>query len=339
MIEFRKKPVALMMKYVAIILFVISNSPLLADELRPAYLQLTEVEPQTFSVLWKVPARGNQRLSLDVQLGADHQVIQNPIEGFVDGYHLRNWKISVVDELPQSQVTISGLAQTSTEVLLRIEYLDGASLTHRFTPATPEYVIAKKPTLLQTAYSYLSLGIEHILLGFDHLLFVLALLLLIDNTRKLIVTITFFTIAHSITLSLAALDYIFVPVPPVEAIIALSIVFVASEIIRVQQGRDSLTYRKPWIVAFSFGLLHGLGFAAALAQIGLPVNAIPLALVSFNIGVEIGQLIFIFAFLLLGWLISRVRLNLHRGWKKVPPYVIGSLASFWLIERSIGFLS
>jgi len=327
------------MKLFFVAALIVLSTSVSADEIRPAYLQLTEVQPNLFSVVWKVPARGNQRLSLAVQFDTEHTITQEPMEGFVDGYHMRNWQESFAHGLPQSTIEIKGLELTSTEALLRIEYLDGSSLTHRFTPASPTYTVAGKPTLLQTAYSYLTLGIEHILLGFDHLLFVLALLLLIDNTRKLILTITFFTLAHSITLSLATLKLIHVPVPPVEATIALSIVFVASEIIRVQQGHSSLTYRKPWIVAFTFGLLHGLGFAAALTQIGLPENAIPLALVLFNVGVEIGQLLFIFAFLLLSWFVAQLRFNPAAGWNKIPPYFIGSMASFWLIERTAGFWS
>ena len=328
------------MRIIFSILLLVFSSHLVADELRPAYLQLTEVQRNVFSVLWKVPARGDQqRLSLAVAFEPEHATVQEPLEGFVAGYHLRNWKMSVVNGLPKSKIRIDGLVNTSTEVLLRVEYLDGSSLTHRFTPAAPTYTVAEKPTLVQTAYTYLMLGIEHILLGFDHLLFVLALLLLIDQTRKLIVTITFFTLAHSITLSLATLQVIHVPVPPVEAVIALSIVFVASEIIRVQQGHGSLAYRKPWIVAFCFGLLHGLGFAAALAEIGLPAAAIPLALVSFNVGVEAGQLLFVLAFVLLGRLMAQLRFNPPVGWKRVPPYFIGSLASFWVIQRSIMLLS
>lgn len=325
------------MRYIIIISLVVLTSPSMADELRPAYLQLVEVQPMIYSVVWKVPARGSLRLSLDVQIDAKHQVIQKPVEGFINNYHFRHWKIYLTRGLPQSLIKISGLEQTSTEVLMRIEYQDGTSLTHRFTPDTPEYMVAEKPTLWQTAYTYLMLGVEHILLGFDHLLFVLVLLLLIDNTRKLVVTITFFTFAHSITLSLAALKVIHVPVPPVEAIIALSIVFVASEIIRHRQGYNSLTYRKPWIVALSFGLLHGLGFAAALGQIGMPDNAIPLALVLFNVGVEIGQLLFILVFLILSWSVAKLRLAPSSALVKAPPYLIGSIASFWVIERIIKF--
>ena len=325
------------MKQLFSFLLIIVCSSVLADELRPAYLQLTEVKQNVFSVLWKVPANGQQRLSLNVKFDNKGSVVQEPISGFVAGTHIENWQVAFSNGLPGQRISIDGLSRTSTDVLLRIEYKDGATLTHRFTPAEPHYTVTDKPTLSQTAYTYLVLGIGHILLGIDHLLFVLALLLLIDNTRKLIITITFFTIAHSITLSLASLNVIHIPVPPVEAMIALSIVFVASEIIRVQQGHDSLTFRKPWIVAFSFGLLHGLGFAAALGEIGLPDNAIPLALVLFNVGVEIGQLLFIFAFLLLSYLITKLDFIQAASWRRIPPYLIGSLASFWVIERTAGF--
>jgi len=321
-----------------IILLLMVSLPLWADEVRPAYLQLTEVQPNVFSVLWKVPARSdNQRLALNVSFDAEHTTLGSPMEGFVGGYYLRNWQASFANGLPRLKITIEGLEQTSTEVLLRVEYQDGISLTHRFGSAAPEYVVPEKPTLLQTAYSYLTMGIEHILLGFDHLLFVLALLLLIDNTRKLILTITFFTIAHSITLTLATLQIIHIPVPPVEAMIALSIVFVASEIVRTQHGHVGITYRKPWVVSFSFGLLHGLGFAAALGAIGLPQNAIPTALVLFNVGVEIGQLLFIASVLAVISLLKRIHWQAGQGWQRLPPYAIGSLASFWVIERVSGF--
>jgi hydrogenase/urease accessory protein HupE len=325
------------MKAILGLLLVFISTTLLADELRPAYLQLTEEKPNAFSVLWKVPAKGEQRLSLDVTFDRTHAVLKDPIEGFVNGAHLRRWQVQFDQPLAGTRIAIENLDRMSTEVLLRIEYMDGTSTAHRLTPAAPEYTVTEKPTLSETAVTYLRLGVEHILLGFDHLLFVLALLLLIDSTRKLIITITFFTIAHSITLSLAALQIIQLPVPPIEAMIALSIVFVASEIVRVRQGHASLAYQKPWLVAFSFGLLHGLGFAAALGEIGLPVNALATALVLFNVGVEIGQLIFVFLFLLTGWLVAKMRFDIPVSWKRIPPYFIGSLASFWLIERTVGF--
>ncbi|QSP93299.1 HupE/UreJ family protein [Marinobacter salinisoli] len=308
-----------------------------ADELRPAYLQLTEQSPGTYTVLWKVPARGEQRLALQVRFEPAPADTSEPVEGFLNGAHLQQWSLTREQGLAGTRVSIEGLPRTSTEALLRVEYLDGSSVTHRLTPAAPEVTLAAQPTLLDTAQTYLVLGIEHILLGIDHLLFVLALLLLINSTRKLILTITAFTIAHSITLSLASLGIIRIPVPPVEAVIALSIVFVAAEILRAQRGQPGITQRNPWLVAFSFGLLHGLGFAAALGEIGLPQNAVALALVFFNVGVEVGNLLFVFAFLALTALARKLAFQPGRILQKVPPYFIGSLASFWLFERVAAF--
>lgn len=317
-----------------------------ADELRPAYLQMTEIEQNVFAVLWKVPAKGEQRLALYVRFGERDIAREKTITGFLGGTYIQNWKVAFADGLTGQQIKIDGLSRTTTDVLLRIEYLDGASVTHRFTPAAPTYTVTEKPTFLQTAQSYFMLGVEHILKGVDHLLFVLALLLLIDNRHKLLITVTFFTIAHSITLSLATRKMIHVPVPPVEAVIALSIVFVAAEIIRARRGYDSLTYRKPWVVAFTFGLLHGVGFAAALQAVGLPENAVPLALVFFNIGVEAGQLLFISVVFGLLWIMGWIPgLTVHFGgtWRRAASlstpaaYLIGSVAMFWVFERSYGF--
>jgi hypothetical protein len=184
-----------------------------------------------------------------------------------------------------------------TDVLLRVERQDGAAQTHRLTPAAPSVVVTAAPGALAVAGTYLRLGIEHILLGFDHLLFVLALLILVGPNRRLIGTVTAFTVAHSLTLAAATLGAVHLPAAPVEATIALSIAFVAAEIVHARRGVLSLTERKPWIVAFAFGLLHGLGFAGALAAVGLPQRAIPLALLFFNVGVEVGQLCFIAAVL------------------------------------------
>ena len=187
------------------------------------------------------------------------------------------------------------------------------------------------------AATYLALGIEHILLGIDHLLFVLALVLLVKGWKKLVATITAFTLAHSITLALATLGFVHVPGPPVEACIALSIVFVAAEIIHRRQGRPGLTERAPWVVAFTFGLLHGLGFAGALSEVGLPQHAIPIALLFFNVGVELGQLAFVFIVLLVLAAARRLPPRVPAwGWRAAP-YAIGSVAMFWVLQRVAAF--
>ncbi|MBZ2167443.1 HupE/UreJ family protein [Marinobacter sp. F4216] len=326
-----------MMQLCLLLLTLLTASFTQADELRPAYLQLTEQAEGTYTVLWKVPAKGQQRLALQVRFEPEPAAVSQPVDGFLNGSHLQQWSIRADEGLAGMNVAIEGLARTTTEALLRVEYIDGTSVTHRLTPAAPSITLAGQPTLLETARTYLVLGIEHILLGIDHLLFVLALLLLISNTRKLVLTITAFTIAHSITLSLASLGVIRIPVPPVEAVIALSIVFVAAEILRAQRGEPGMTHQHPWLVAFSFGLLHGLGFAAALGEIGLPQNAVALALVFFNVGVEVGNLLFVFAFLVLVSLARKASFKAGPILQKVPAYAIGSLASFWLFERVAAF--
>ncbi|WP_148861333.1 HupE/UreJ family protein [Marinobacter fonticola] len=320
------------------LLLLLASSFAGADNLRPAYLQISETSANRFDVFWKVPARGNYaRLSLNVRFDPSIQDVTERQGGFVGGAHVQRWSVGSDHGLADTPVRIEGLEKTTTEALMRIEYRDGTTTTHRFTPDAPDHVIAAKPTWADTVVTYFMLGVEHILLGPDHLLFVLVLLLLIRGMRKLIVAITAFTVAHSITLILASLEVVVVPVPPVEACIALSIVFVATEIIRGQQGKPGLTAQSPWIVAFSFGLLHGLGFAAALGEIGLPQNAIPTALVVFNVGVEAGQLLFVFAILAL-WRVLGQTLSTYPSWAlRAPAYLIGSLASFWVFERVASF--
>ena len=239
--------------------------------------------------------------------------------------------------LTGAEITVDGLAGTLTDVLVRIQRTDGTSQVLRLKPESPSFVVEAVPGSLQVAATYLSLGIEHILLGLDHLLFVLALLILVDNWRRLVWTITAFTIAHSITLAAATLGWVAVPPPPVEAVIALSIVFVAGEIVRSRQGRPSLSQRLPWLVAFTFGLLHGFGFAGALSEIGLPQQQIPLALFTFNVGVEIGQLLFVGAVLLLARLPRLLHLPVPAWWARAVAYGIGSVAVFWVIERVAAF--
>ena len=205
----------------------------------------------------------------------------------------------------------------------------------RLTPATTTITVSDSESWQEVIFTYTALGIEHILLGIDHLLFVLALLMIVPNLRTLVFMITAFTVAHSLTLGLATLGFVNVPPAPVEAVIALSILFVAVEIVHWRQGREGITRRKPWIVSFLFGLLHGFGFAGALADIGLPEHAIPLALLFFNVGVELGQLAFVAAVLMLWALLRRVRLP-EWAWR-VPTYSIGALAAFWTIDRISGF--
>jgi hydrogenase/urease accessory protein HupE len=313
-----------------------------AHEVRPGYLELRQTGPETYDALWKVPGLGeNLRLGLYVELPVTCMSATEPHASMANNAFSERWTAKCVGGLTGGTIHIAGLAATMTDVLVRIERLDHTTQITRLTPSAPSFAVEAAPSALEVARTYLALGVEHILLGVDHLLFVLALLILVKGARRLIATVTAFTLAHSLTLAGSTLGFVHVPAPPVEAAIALSIVFVAAEIIHSRRGLAGLTERFPWVVAFIFGLLHGFGFASALSEVGLPQSAIPVALLFFNVGVEFGQLLFIasvFAFIGLSRQISRCIGVLQPTWAwRVPPYAIGSVAAFWAIQRIAAF--
>ena len=309
----------------------------LAHEARPGYLQLTQTAPTTIELLLKVPAVGDMRLSLSPRLPSHCEPITPAVAHTVDGAYTERATLSCATSLTGETIRIDGLSSTLTDVLVRFERLDGTVQVNRLTPAAPSFVVEELPGALEVARTYLTIGIQHILLGIDHLLFVLALLLVVVGWRRLVATITAFTVAHSITLAAATLGFVSVPRQPVEAVIALSIVFVAGEIVHISQGRPSMTRRWPWIVALVFGLLHGLGFAGALSEVGLPEQSIPLALLLFNLGVELGQLLFIGAVAAVAFLFRAVDTRWPLWTKALPAYGIGTIAVFWVVERTVGF--
>ena len=317
------------------------SAPALADVFRPAYLQLQQIDRETYDVKWKVPALDAETTLKVKPLFPPGTVEIGPRHGiYATGSVTQRWRARVPGGLEGKPIEFSGLATTNLDVLVRVERADGTEQLARILTVSPSFTLQQSPGPLEVVRTYTVLGIGHILTGFDHLLFVLALVMIVRDRRRLIVTITAFTIAHSISLALATLQVVHVPSPPVEATIALSIVFVAAEILHLRHGREGLAVRKPWVIAFSFGLLHGLGFAGALAEVGLPQNAIPLALLFFNVGVEIGQLLFITAVLSTAALVKRLlRGHLHPRWTVVAPaYGIGAIASFWVIQRVAAFL-
>jgi hydrogenase/urease accessory protein HupE len=313
-----------------------------ADEFRPAYLQLTQLDATIFDVLWKLPALDESTaLRLRPQFPEGTETIGAVRSVYAAGIAVQRWRIRIEGGLDGREIRFPGASAGRIDVLVRVARIDGAEQLDRVPPTAAGVVVTRQAGLLEVARAYTVLGIEHILEGIDHLLFVLALVLLVDGTRRLVVTITAFTLAHSLTLAAATLDVIQVPGPPVEAVIALSIVFVAREIVHARHGVPSITRRRPWIVAFAFGLLHGLGFAGVLAEVGLPRHAIPTALLCFNVGVEIGQLLFVAA--VLGCIAAGRRLARRMVWRwptwswRVAPYAIGGVAGFWLIQRVAAF--
>lgn len=308
-----------------------------AHESRPAYLQFTERSAQEYDVLFKTPRRGDLSLSLTPLLSGEGEITVPPVARAAEGSVVETWRIRLDTPLAERVLRIEGLESTLTNALLQIEYADGRSWTHQLTPAAPAVTIPAQPDGWDVAKTYLPSGIEHILLGWDHLLFVLGLVLLASGWRKLVGAITAFTAAHSITLAAATLGWVQIPSKPLEAAIALSIAFVAVEVIYARRGRVTFATRRPWSIAFAFGLLHGFGFAGVLSEVGLPEGQIPAALLFFNLGVEVGQLVFVAAVLALG---AALRLGVPRmpAWSGfVPAYLVGSMAMFWVFERVATF--
>lgn len=308
-------------------------SALLAHEVRPGFLELRETVPNVYLMTWKVPALGDYRLGITPHLPDGCHVINQPTSTQAGGAFVERGQVRCDGSLKGQVIAIDRLDATLTDVLVRIETADGRVRNIRLTPSSPSFIVPAQPGPMMVIWAYVGLGVEHILFGVDHLLFVLCLLLLVRDIRKLLAAITAFTLAHSITLATATLGFVRVPAAPVEATIALSIVFLASELVRGEAGRSAATQSYPWLVAFSFGLLHGLGFAGALAEVGLPQREIPLALLAFNVGVELGQLAFIAAVLSLGRLVRLLRLRLPDWTPGAAGYAIGSVAAFWVFAR------
>jgi hydrogenase/urease accessory protein HupE len=314
-------------------------APGIADDFRPAYLELHETAEGRFDVTLKVPALGEQIAApLEVEFPPGTRVTGEFRFQHLPGAAIRRWQIERAAGLDDQVIALTGVSAVITDVLARVERRDGTSQVERLLPERPSFVVKRPAGAGEVAWTYLVFGVEHILEGVDHLLFVLALLLVVRGGRRIFFTITAFTIAHSMTLAAATLGFFRVPGPPVEATIALSIMFVASEAVQGLRGRPGLTSRAPWLVAFVFGLLHGLGFASALAEVGLPQASIPLALLMFNIGVELGQLAFVAAVLLLRALLTRGFARLPRWTDYLPAYAIGTIAMFWVTERVLAFV-
>jgi hydrogenase/urease accessory protein HupE len=309
-----------------------------AHELQPGSLEVRQLTSERFEVIWRAPIYYGKAHPATLQLPEHWQTVGEPsVRQFSDSA-LHRRVVSVPDgAIEGAVIRFNGLEGTITDVFARFIWLNGAETTAIARPSHPYVGIDGQRSAWQVAGDYTALGVDHILSGYDHLTFVLALLLIVSGARRLLVTVTSFTLAHSITLAAATLGVMWVPGPPIEATISLSILFLASELVKVNRGQDSLTARYPWIVAFTFGLLHGFGFAGALNDIGLPQNEIALALLMFNVGVELGQLLFIAAILVLLMALHKVRREWPTWVYQVPAYGIGGIAAFWFIDRVAGF--
>lgn len=309
--------------------------------LQPGYASLEREGGNTWQVYWRKPDVSGRPMPIDLLLPAGCAPQTGPLPTAREGAWEASWTAVCNGPLLGGTVSIPGLEKTQTDVLVRISPLESTAISFRLTAAEPSAIVPAEPGSLDVFAAYFGLGFEHILEGWDHLLFVFALLVLIRDFWRLVGAVTAFTVAHSLTLAAATLGWITLPPAPVEAVIALSIVFLASEIALSRDGRVRLSQSAPWLVTFAFGLLHGLGFAGALKEIGLPQSDIPLALLAFNVGVEAGQLAFVVAALAILTVLSRLPskgpLLAYRAVSLCMAYAIGSLSSFWLIERILSF--
>ena len=308
--------------------------PAQAHDARPAYLEIKETTAGRYSILWRTPVLAGMRLPVVLSLPEEVRDLSKPVVQHLSASLLeRRWVDAGPQGLAGKRIDFPGLQLTITDVVVRVNFLDGRSWTAIARPAQPWIKIEATRSMWASALDFLREGIWHILSGADHLLFVFGLLMIVRSPSMLIKTVTAFTVAHSITLAAATLGYVRPPAPPIEAGIALSILFLGLEIIRARRGGTSFTIRHPWVAAFAFGLLHGFGFASAMSTAGLPPADVPLALLSFNVGVEIGQLVFVALVLLLVRGLSLLKVSWPRRAELLPAYVVGSLAAFWLVQR------
>jgi hydrogenase/urease accessory protein HupE len=323
----------------AFLLFVVTASlvrGVLAHESRPAYLEIKETAPGRYDVLWRTPLLAGMRLPVVLKFPDDVRHVTEPmVRELPDSLIERRLIDAGGSGLAGKRIEFVGLQATIADVLVRVQMRDGRESTTLVRPAQAWVEIAASRGLLAVAGAYFKLGIEHILFGVDHLLFILGLLFIVNDRWMLVKTISAFTVAHSLTLAIATLGYARAPEPPLTAAIALSILFLGPEMVRSRRGETSLTIRHPWVVAFAFGLLHGFGFASGLTTMGLPRAEIPLALLLFNLGVEAGQILFVLVVLLLERSFRVLEVRLPRLLEALPAYMVGSLGAFWTIQRVV----
>ncbi|QKG72352.1 HupE/UreJ family protein [Erythrobacter mangrovi] len=324
-----------MIRWLAVLLLALMGaSPALADELRPVSIQFEQRDANGWRVAWKQPlsSPADDRFVMPT-LPRDCRITSEPKREMAALAVLGSAEVACAGEVAGQPIGWPNLVGQG-DAILRIVPLDRPEQVYRLTAGQPTAVFAARPAAAQVWRSYFVIGVEHILAGWDHLLFVIALVLLVEKPGPVVKAATAFTIAHSLTLAAVTLGFAGLPQRPVEALIALSIVFLAVEV--AKDGRSTLARRLPWFVAFVFGLLHGFGFAGALHEIGLPEGEVPAALVSFNLGVEAGQLLVILGVLLLRAALRRSAPRVETPALRLATYAIGITGSFWLIERIAG---
>jgi hydrogenase/urease accessory protein HupE len=324
-----------LLRLLAVLAVLFAALPARADELRPGYLELTQKDAQHWRMLWKAPVLGGLATRAQPQL--PEFCAQSAPTARLEGAALvAESRLTCSRDLAGARIGLKGMEATFTDALVRVAPLGRPVQAARLTPRQTSLVVAAVPDRWEVARSYFAIGVEHILLGWDHLLFVIALVLLLGRLGSVVKAATAFTVAHSLTLAGTTLGAFGLPQAPVEALIALSIVFLAVEIAKRDAAAPRLSERIPWIVAFLFGLIHGFGFAGALREIGLPETEVPMALLTFNLGVEAGQLAIVAVVLAAILLTRRFTPQALRPATLTATYAIGTISSFWFIERMLG---
>jgi len=321
----------------ALVAFAAAPSAI-AHEMRPGFLELRETGPQSYNLLWKKPSGGEVEIYIAPVIPKECRFAATSQQALTPGAIVVRGTLTCEGGIAGKTLAIDGLESVVTDVIVRVHHPDGRLESHVLKPVNPSVTLGAQTSRGERALGYVRLGVEHILLGVDHLLFVLGLLLIVGDRWTLVKTITSFTVAHSITLAIATLGYASAPLPPLNAAIALSILFLGPEIVRKWRGGTSFTIRHPWIVAFAFGLLHGFGFASGLTTMGLPHAEIPLALLLFNVGVEVGQLFFVGLILGLERSFRTLEIRWPRLVEALPGYAVGSLGAYWTIQRTVMLL-
>jgi hydrogenase/urease accessory protein HupE len=307
--------------------------PAAAHEVRPGFLEIIEVEAGRFEVIWKQPVLADRRLPIDPVLPADCEVTHHGVPEHTGSALIQRWHADC--GMRSGTITIDGLSATLTDVMVRITYLDGDARSHILRPSQTSLDLTDPGPALA---GYFVLGVEHLLLGLDHILFVIGLVLFIHSPWMLVKTVTSFTVAHSVTLALSVLGLVTLPAGPVEAVIALSILYLARELMLPEANRSPLTRSAPWLMAFAFGLLHGFGFAGALSDIGLPREQLATSLLLFNLGIEAGQLLVVAVLLLGAWLVKRAMGGPLTSVRGTFTVAMGCVAAFWTIDRVVALV-
>lgn len=309
--------------------------PAASHESQPGAVEIEELGPDRYRIIWKAPIYYYKPHPARLELPENWQVVGQPTQRRRPNDIIHEQTVTTGGRSINGQIIrFPGLESTITDVFIRVKRADGSQMTAIARPTKPWAELRGERPWHETAREYLFLGFHHIMLGIDHLLFVLGLLLIVTNRMMLVKTITSFTVAHSLTLGAATLGYAQAPLPPLNAAIALSILFLGPEIVRAKKGETSLTIRYPWLIAFGFGLLHGFGFASGLSTTGMPRAELPWALLWFNVGVELGQLLFVFIALGLVWAFRVLQVRWPRWVLWLPGYTVGSLGAYWTIQRT-----